>query len=484
LLTSAPVMLADPQPDPKRAEREAVLVAPADRALTSLALVSQTFGVKLLRGTSLSAIFEQPSQVQPSIVFVHMALEEEIPWAVLRGQLGALIGDLPVVLITSSNQTAHEIVSDGPFYTMDEAATPERLRQLLAKLLADSAAPPARRASDPERVHFIEVYASLFRRGLKTRKLEQIVARIAAGDGPVSIIGEAGTGKKCVARAIHYLSRRSAQPCLVVNCSTLAPGALEAEMWRLEVPATGSGPGPGRGSFEPAPAGTLVLENVGELPEKLQATVLGLLDTGTIRRPGSGHAVSVDLRLVATSIRDIPALVSDGRLQRALGERLRAATIALPPLRERGEDIGGLAEFFRRRLARQYLRNTPPLSAATIAALTGYSWPGNVLELENLVRRYVVLSDEQQLVRELSDRSRLTTARRRTRRPPAPEQSLRDIGRRAAHQAEMTAILATLQQVRWNRAEAARRLRVSYKTLLNKLTRAGVVGPAETHGKD
>jgi DNA-binding NtrC family response regulator len=478
-------MLADARPDFEETEAEAVLVAPADWALTSLALVTRTLGMRLRHLTSLSELFEQPSHVRPSIVLFHAALEE-VPWAVLGRQLSALLHDVPVVLITSSNHRApNETAGDGAFCTVDEAATPERLRQLVARVIPHSPAPlPAQRASDPDRVQFIQTYSSLFRRGVKTRKLEQAVARIAEGDGPVSIIGEAGTGKKCVARAIHYLSRRSAQPCLVVNCSTLTPAALEAELWRLDASATDRGPGPDRGPFEPASAGTLVLENIAELPLKLQATVLGLLDMGTTRRPGSGQAVSVDLRLVATSIRDIPALVSEDRLQRALGERLRTATITLPPLRERGEDIGGLAEFFRRRLARQYLRNTPPLSAATIAALAGYSWPGNVLELENLVRRYVVLSDEQQLVRELSDRSRLTTARRRTRKAPAPEQSLRDIGQRAAHQAEMTAILATLQQVRWNRAEAARRLRVSYKTLLNKLTRAGVVGPAETHGKD
>jgi len=149
--------------------------------------------------------------------------------------------------------------------------------------------------------------------------------------------------------------------------------------------------------------------------------------------------------------------------------------ISVPPLRDRSDDIPGLAEYFRLRFMEQYRRDTPPLSDTTMARLMAYGWPGNVLELENLLKRHVVLGERSHLLDELEARMRLATSSA-GRTPTLAETSLREIGRRAAREAETAAMLETLKQVNWNRAEAARVLKVSYKTLLNKLTRAGIAG--------
>jgi transcriptional regulator with PAS, ATPase and Fis domain len=172
----------------------------------------------------------------------------------------------------------------------------------------------------------------------------------------------------------------------------------------------------------------------------------------------------------------VERLVGTRTLRDVLYYRLNVMAVTVPPLRDRSEDIAPLAEYFRTHFMELYRREAPELSPALRNLLETYHWPGNVLEIENLMKRYVVLGDEDQLTAELRARSHTGGQRTLGRRTVPNSESLREVGRRAAHDAEMAVILQTLERVHWNRAEAARLLRVSYKTLLNKLNRAGISG--------
>jgi DNA-binding NtrC family response regulator len=449
-----------------------------------LTTIAKSVGLDLVHVPSAAAALMRLEDVGPLLIVIDESADD-LPLAVLIRELGIVRRDIPVIALTDEAD-ATETVGAGARAVLTRSAVTERLRDVLAATVAESRATAGQAPAttvDADRLRFVRTYGSLFRRDVKSRELEAAVAAAARTDGPVLITGERGVGKKMVARAIHHLSARAAAPCVRVDCSTVPPIQADTEIFGSEPSAPFSGRGPGR--FVQATAGTLVLEEVADLPPEVQAKLAHLLDDGTIHRAGSPTPVRADVRIIATTAKDLPALLASGALRRDLHDKLSQRTIAVPSLRDRPANIGRLAEFFRTTFMEQYRRDTAPLSSAAITRLTNYSWPGNVLELENLLLRYVALGDdEEQLITEIGVRSRLTTSgRRRPLSSPPMDISLRDIGRRAAEEAEMTAILAALEQVQWNRAEAARVLRVSYKTLLNKLNRAGIPGRAWTRSR-
>jgi DNA-binding NtrC family response regulator len=291
---------------------------------------------------------------------------------------------------------------------------------------------------DEQRAEFFRTYASVFRRGPTSRELEKTAVNFAQQDDCLVITGESGVGKKTVARAVHYLSERSGAPLSYVDCAGLPADQLEHALFGGE-----------------ANEGTLVLAEYDLLTLQQQLA----------RRIGE-HRDRKQARVIATTTR----LASGGDRP----EPLSVSTIAIPPLRAHADDIPGLAEFFRVRFMEHYRRDTPRLSDSMMARLRAYPWPGNVLELEHLIKRYVVFGEAGNLLEELGARTRLAAASA-PRGDRASDVGLREVGRRAAREAETAAILVALEQADWNRAEAARLLKVSYKTLLNKLSRSGIV---------
>jgi formate hydrogenlyase transcriptional activator len=224
------------------------------------------------------------------------------------------------------------------------------------------------------------------------KKVLDLVEQVAPTKASVLIQGETGTGKELIARAIHRLSSRKEQAFVKLNCAAIPTGLLEAELFGHEKGAFTGAVGRRIGRFELAHRGTIFLDEVGEIPLELQAKLLRVLQEQEFERLGSPQTIHIDVRLVAASNRDLAQMVTDRGFRSDLYYRLSVFPIAVPPLRERVEDIPQLVRYFTERHARQYNKPITSIPAETMAALCRYPWPGNVREMENLIERSVILS--------------------------------------------------------------------------------------------
>ncbi len=310
----------------------------------------------------------------------------------------------------------------------------------------------------------------------KMRAILTIIENVADTDATVLIRGESGVGKDLVARAIHAQSARKAGPFVKVNCAAIPSGLLESELFGHEKGAFTGAHRRKPGQFEYANKGTIYLDEIAELPLALQAKLLHVLQDFRFARVGGNALVDVDTRVIAATNRDLELAMTRGEFREDLYYRLNVVEIHIPPLRERKEEIPLLAAWFLSRFNEQYGRSKQ-LSPETMARLMEHSWSGNVRELENVIRRLVVLTDGEQAFEALVARDR--NGRAAASRPsPFATESLRESARHGARQAERKALGEVLEQVQWNRAEASRILRVSYKTLLNKISECELTPPS------
>src|SRR5205823_1378235 len=308
------------------------------------------------------------------------------------------------------------------------------------------------------------------------RAIRTVVENIADTDAPVLIRGESGVGKDLVARAIHAASPRRNGPFVKVNCAAIPVGLLESELFGHEKGAFTGAHRRKPGQFEYANKGTVYLDEIAELPLVLQAKLLHVLQDFRFARVGGNGLIEVDTRVIAATNRDLEQALARGEFREDLYYRLNVVEIRIPPLRERTEEIPLLVACFLSRFNEQY-RRTKQLSPETMARLTEHSWSGNVRELENVIRRLVVLTDGEQAFEALVARDR--NGRAAASRPaPFVTEGLKEIARHGARQAERKALGEVLEQVQWNRAEASRILRVSYKTLLNKISECELTPPS------
>jgi two-component system response regulator AtoC len=314
------------------------------------------------------------------------------------------------------------------------------------------------------------------------RAVWQIVTEVAETDAAVLICGESGVGKDVVARAIHAASLRHSRPLVKVNCAALPADLLESELFGHERGAFTGAHRRKLGKFEFADTGSIFLDEIGELPLALQPKLLHVLQDLAFYRIGGRETIRVDVRVVASTNRDLEAALQTGQFREDLYYRLNVVEIRVPPLRERTQEIPVLAGEFLRAFNQQYDREVA-LGPEVLDLFLQYPWPGNVRELENMVRRLVVLANAKQVCEEIFTRMRSFTRQapaesngRLSERESSPETrtGLKAIARRAALEAERTVLLEVLNRVQWNRTEAARILKVSYKTLLNKIVECGL----------
>ncbi len=308
------------------------------------------------------------------------------------------------------------------------------------------------------------------------RAIQTIVENVADTDATVLIRGESGVGKDLVARALHAASARRGGPFVKVNCAAIPPGLLESELFGHEKGAFTGAHRRKPGQFEYANKGTIYLDEIAELPQALQAKLLHVLQDFRFARVGGHAVIDVDARVIAATNRDLEHAMTRGEFREDLYYRLNVVEIRIPPLRERREEIPLLVASFLARFNAQYGR-TKRLSPETLTRLMEHAWSGNVRELENVIRRMVVLTDGEQAFETLVARGRNGHAAA-ARPAPLVTESLRDIARRGAREAERKALEAVLERVHWNRAEASRLLKVSYKTLLNKISECGLTPPS------
>src|SRR5882724_1615057 len=347
-----------------------------------------------------------------------------------------------------------------------------------------------------------------------------MVDRVAETDVPVLIRGESGVGKEGIARTLHERSPRRGKPFVKINCAALPSELLESELFGHERGAFTGATSEKPGKFELADKGTIFLDEIGEMHPALQAKLLQVLQDEEYYRVGGKRALRADARVVVATNRVLEDEIARGNFREDLYYRLNVVSILVPPLRERKEDIPGLIEHFRRKYGSKYRGGAMQFSEDVVRRFQDYDYPGNVRELENLVRRLVVLRDERFVLDELTAAISRRPAMQvpltsgpaggalppanqglvhampvgassvaHSSPPPAPvvpmgaeTVSLKEIARQAALRAEREAISAMLARTNWNKRKAAARLQISYKALLYKIKDCGLTDPRMTAG--
>lgn len=319
------------------------------------------------------------------------------------------------------------------------------------------------------------------------RKLRSQAALVANVDIPVLMLGESGTGKEVMARLIHKLSPRAHRTFLKVNCAAVPADLLESELFGYEQGAFTGATHAKPGKFELSNKGTILLDEIGEMPPSLQAKLLHVLQDQQFSRLGSRSVIKVDVRILAATNINIPEALANKRLREDLYYRLNAFTLHIPPLRERREEVPILLKHFMTQLSEQYARPPLPFSPELLQACAVYPWPGNLRELGNFVKRYLVLGDERLAINELKPRTDGSGAefdpavpRNGNGNGAEPAGGLKSLARSAKDGAEAEAIAKALDETNWNRKQAAALLQISYKALLYKIRQYGIAR-ARTH---
>jgi DNA-binding NtrC family response regulator len=296
-------------------------------------------------------------------------------------------------------------------------------------------------------------------------RIIDISRHVAGTDVPVLILGESGVGKEVIASFIHEQSNRSDGPFIKVNCAALPHELLESELFGYERGAFTGAIRDKIGKFEQADKGTLLLDEIGEMSPHLQAKLLHVLQDGEFSRLGGKKPMKVNVRILAATNKKLKEAVLKGEFRNDLYFRLNVIKLEVPPLRERREDIPLLCSHFLEKYRERYQSPVQQIPKDLVEAFLRHDWPGNVRQLENVIKRYLILPDAD-VSAEL--RSVTTDAA-----PPPIQQranvSLKEVAGHAAEVAEKEIVLRVLEETGWNRKESARRLRVSYKALRNKL---------------
>ncbi|MGA8893615.1 MAG: sigma-54 dependent transcriptional regulator [Anaeromyxobacteraceae bacterium] len=392
--------------------------------------------------------------------------------------------DVPVIMITAHGtvDTAVEAMKAGAFDYITKPFDQEDLRKVVAKavrakvLEGQHVHPPA---GDGERPPLVGQSPAM-------RAVYDVIARVADSPSTVLITGESGTGKELVAQAIHRGSSRRTQPLIKVNCAAIPKDLVESELFGYEKGAFTGAVGSKPGRFELADGGTLFLDEIGEIPVEMQVKLLRALQESEFERVGGIKTLRVDVRLIAATNRDLEALIADGRFREDLFYRLNVVPIALPPLRDRREDIPLLVQHFIEKYDRRLGKKVERVDEAAMEVLVGYGWPGNIRELENVMERSVLFADGPLVtVAQLPG-----TLRERTAGAAIPVAavgaigaiaapsgaSMKDIVRQAQSELERTLISRALEETDGNVTRAAKKLQISRKSLQVKMKELGLRG--------
>lgn len=302
-------------------------------------------------------------------------------------------------------------------------------------------------------------------------KVQRDLAMIASADVPVLIQGASGSGKELIAKLVHKSSPFAKGPFVKVNCPAIPDALLESELFGYEKGAFTGANTSKPGLIATANRGTLLLDEIGELSLPLQSKLLQVLQDGKFSRIGGQEEERSEARVICTSSRDLKHEIALGNFREDLYYRINVVNITLPSLRERSADIPDLVEYFREHFNMAYNRRTPALTPSLMKLLQAYHWPGNIRQLENMMKRYVILGTEACITSDLAEPA-----------PPSfdvdiPDQGpvpLKKMTQQAVRRLERQIILKVLQNTHWNRRRAAEMLKISYRALLYKIRDAGL----------
>jgi len=464
----------------RRRGARALVVDDAEGIRTYLAnlLELKGYGVDTAEdGRSALALLE--GGASPDVVILDVMMPEMDGLETLS-RIRKLDPQLPVVMLSvvGKASTIVRAMQLGAADYLNKPFEEEELELTLSKVLE-------RRHLEEEREKLMVEVASggdeTIWRSPQMQKIQGVIQQISDTDVTVLIQGESGVGKEIVARAVHAESTRAKAPFVKVNCAALPEDLLESELFGFEKGAFTGAHTQKQGKFEIADTGTIFLDEIGEMSPGLQAKMLHVLQDETFTRLGGNREISVDVRVVCATNRPLVEMVKQKSFREDLYFRLNVVNIQIPPLREREDEIQEFAETFMRRYGVRYGKPPRVPSPKLLKAFARYGFPGNVRELENMIKRIIVLESEDSILDELT---RKEAGERRGRNvlrtlleeieATAGDVPLREVGRRVAQQAERETIERALLQTSWNRKQAAKLLGVSYKTLLLKIRECGL----------
>ena len=382
-------------------------------------------------------------------------------------RIHALQPSLPVIIMTaySSVEDAVEAMRQGAHDYLTKPLDFDRLRLALLRAVDHQQVTASRNQLEAQGC---VLDTTIIGSSPPMRELLEMIAYVAPTEATVLITGESGTGKELVAEALHRNSARRDQPFIKVNCAALAETLLESELFGHEKGAFTGADRRREGKFVQADGGTLFLDEIGETSQAMQVKLLRVLQEQELQRVGGEATIKVDVRILAATNRQLEEEVRRGAFREDLYYRLNVVMLTVPPLRERGDDIGLLAQFFARKFAEKNRRTLDRITEECLDLLHHYPWPGNVRELENAIERGIILMRGS----ELTEKSLPLTVQNHSGKKreietadgeASPSSSLFDL--------EKQAILKTMEETGGNKSEAARRLGITRKTLLNKLNR-------------
>lgn len=465
--------VARPVPAAER-QRRVLVVDDAEGIRTYLVNLLEVFGYHVDSaedGRRALALFE--AGAAPDVVLLDVMMPGLDGLETLR-RLREQDPDVPVVMLSvvGKASTIVEALQLGAVDYLNKPFEEEELEATLRKVLE-------RRGLEEERVRLLAELEHSHRgavwSGAAMKRVRALLDQVAPVNVTVLIQGESGVGKEVVARALHDASPRYGQAFIKVNCAALPEDLLESELFGYERGAFTGAVSRKPGKFEVADHGTIFLDEIGEMSPGLQAKLLQVLQDATFSRLGGNREIHVDVRVLCATHRPLVQMVAAGTFREDLYHRLNVVDIQVPPLRERREEIPLLVQTFLHRFALRYRKPLCEPSPALLRALDRYEFPGNIRELENMIKRVIVLGSEQPVLGELTGVQRARRGPSRlaglieTLAASAGDVPLKEVGRLAALEAEKETIESILARTQWNRKKAAGLLGVSYKTLLQKI---------------
>ncbi|HWS87943.1 MAG TPA: sigma-54 dependent transcriptional regulator [Pyrinomonadaceae bacterium] len=380
-----------------------------------------------------------------------------------------------VILMTAhgSLDLTVEAIKRGAFYYLEKPFTPEQALVLAGRALQFKAVKSENRALKGALAGDGEDFGIVGHHP-KVRQIREVVRTVAPSDASVLIEGESGTGKELVAAAIHFQSLRAERPFIRINCAAIPSELIESELFGYRRGAFTGADRDKRGLIEAAAGGTLLLDEIAEMPAHLQTKLLRVLQDRRLRRLGDEQEIPVDFRLISSTNRDTAQMIQEGALRKDLYFRVSTVKVKVPPLRERSDDVILLAEHFLMRYAEKYRKPLRGISQAAKALLARYDWPGNVRELESVVEHSVLFSQEGQVMPEDLPEQLHAAESVRYRCVIPPYLTMEEI--------EREAIVQTLERTHGNVKKTAQILDYHRPTLYRKLKKFGLM--AETPRDD
>ena len=436
--------------------------------LTSLKTVIKSWGYAVETADDGDAAIDTVKSTPVDLILMDVRMAR-ISGIEALSQIKVYNPSIPVVIMTaySSVESAVDALKSGAYDYLIKPLDFEVLKMTIERACEHAGLKQENKALK-ENLKSNDQMTNIIGRSRPMKKLLEVMAMVAPSEATVLITGESGTGKELIARSLHFNSLRRDKALVVVNCAAIAETLLESELFGHEKGAFTGADRRREGRFMQADGGTIFLDEIGETTSTMQAKLLRVLQEMEIQRVGGEETITVDVRIIAATNRDLEADVAEGRFREDLFYRLNVMNLAVPPLRERAEDIPLLAQHFLEKFALKNRKTVKGIVPLAMNMLINYDWPGNVRELENAVERAVILLTGDHI----SEKQLPLNITRHYSEPEAAAAPPTD-GTRSLEDIEKAAVLATLNASGGNKAEAARRLGITRKTLHNKLKHYG-----------